>query len=130
MFLDTTRFPFVYLRNDAHPEESTEVQIVALLDRQERFVLVTDHLPSPDHDHDESHEERKQRALFFKRNKPRIRQFCAGGIIVAGDKTVPAYVRLPAQAIGKAFGFELTFVRDEYEALTQGRKLLQQPLSQ
>ena len=125
MFLDTTRFPLVYLKDNEHEHESPEGQILALLARGESFVLITDHLPSPDHDHGESHEDRKQRTLFFKRQKQRIRDLCVGGIVITGEKTIPAYVRIPAQTVGKAFGLELTFVSDEAEAIFAGRNLLQ-----
>ncbi len=70
MLIDTSRFPLVYLRepeaqapadagsgNDA----SAEARIESLLDQGQHFVLLTDHLPG-DHP-EESHEERKQRAL-------------------------------------------------------------------
>ncbi|MDM0091386.1 hypothetical protein QTI08_28475, partial [Variovorax sp. J22G40] len=79
MRLDTTRFPLVFMREaqqQPSAADTPEQALEALLDRGERFVLLTDHLPG---DHaDESHEDRKQRALFFKRHKARMRALCQG----------------------------------------------------
>ncbi len=67
MLIDTSRFPLVYLREHAAQEARTnenasaEGQLESLLDQGRQFVLLTDHLPG-DHP-EESHEERKQRAL-------------------------------------------------------------------
>ncbi len=124
MLLDTTRFPLVFLRADG-PEQDAEVGMAslgALLDRGERFVLLTDHLP---HDrHDESHEDRKQRTLFFKRNKERLRHFCAGMIIITGGRTIPAPVRLAAKSMGKAIALPFDFVPSESDAVSAAALLL------
>ena len=133
MLIDTSRFPLVYLRepeaqapadagngNDA----SAEAQIESLLDQGQHFVLLTDHLPG-DHP-EESHEERKQRALFFKRNRERMRQLCRGRVVITGDRAVPAALRLAVQGMGKALGMRVAFVQGEDEAQVCSWELLGQ----
>lgn len=126
MRLDATRFPLVFLRehDEDHSHQEAEVEFAALLDRGERFVLLTDHLPGDDHGHDESHEDRKQRALFFKRNKQRLKDLCAGLVIITGERSIPAAAKLAVQTLGKVLGFASAFVRDEHEAQEQAHKLL------
>ncbi len=125
MLFDTTRFPLVFLKEDpqAHSHDTdTEAQLATLLERGERFVLLTDHLPG-DHP-EESHEDRKRRALFFKRHKERMRAFCAGLVIVTGERTIPAAVRLAAQGAGKVLGLSFDFVRSESEGVAAAERFL------
>lgn len=124
MELDTTRFPLVFMREaDIHPAEgSPEKAIEALLDRGDAFVLLTDHLPG---DHaEERHEERKQKALFFKRNKARMRALCKGLVLILGDRTIAAPMRLAAKGAGKALGLPVAFVQTEGEATERASQLL------
>ncbi|MET4575025.1 hypothetical protein [Ottowia thiooxydans] len=126
MQLDTTRFPLVFLREHDHEQshDEAEAQIAALLDRGERFVLLTDHLPGDDHRHNDSHEDRKQRALFFKRNKQRLKDLCAGLVIITGDRSIPAAAKLALQTLGKVLGLGFVIVRDTHDATEQASKLL------
>ncbi|WP_219213680.1 hypothetical protein [Variovorax boronicumulans] len=125
MRLDTTRFPLVFMR-EAEQQPSAvgtpEQALEALLDRGERFVLLTDHLPG---DHaDESHEDRKQRALFFKRHKAWLRALCQGMVLITGNRAIPAAVRLAAQGAGKVLGLAIAFVETEREAAEAAEKWL------
>lgn len=126
MQLDATQFPLVFLReHDEHlSHQAAEAAFAALLDRGERFVLLTDHLPGDHHRHDESHDDRKQRALFFKRNKQRLKDLCAGLVIITGDRSIPAAARLAVQTLGKVLGLGFAFVRDEREAKDRANALL------
>jgi hypothetical protein len=93
-----------------------------LLDRGERFVLLTDHLHG---DHaEESHEERKERALFFKRNKDRMKQRCQGIVFIIGDRTVSAAIRLAALGAGKVLGLGFAFMPSEEEAQDEALRML------
>lgn len=84
MQLDDTQFPLVFLREHSTPQtpQQAQDQLEALLSRGQRFVLLTDRLSGEKHAHEESHEDRKQRALFFKQNKQRLKDLCAGMVVI------------------------------------------------
>lgn len=126
MYLDQSRFPLVFLRADRPSDIPPELQFEGMLDRGEPFVLIGDHLP--DRGHDEPPEERKKHALFFKKNKDRLRALCRGIVFVEGDKSVPPPLRLVAQTVGKAFGARVSFARDEAHAIAAGTALLHEGL--
>ncbi|MBB3461276.1 hypothetical protein [Rhizobium sp. BK377] len=88
MLLDRSRLPVVFIRTDADAETSINDQIEALLEERRPFVLVTDHAPD-DHE-DETQEERKERALFFKKIKDRMRAYCRGMIVIDGGNLIEA----------------------------------------
>lgn len=129
MLLDDSRFPLVFLH--AHEEESSSVdevlernsQLEALLDKQKLFVLIADH-SAHDHD-DETPEERKEKALFFKRIKNRMREYCLGLIVIEGHSPVNAAARIAATAASKALGFSVQFAADEEQATYKGLLLFE-----
>lgn len=124
MLIDVSRFPLVFIKEPeaSQADEPLDLKLGELLDRGERFVLLTDHLPG-DHE-DEPAEQRKAKALFFKQNRQRFRQLCQGLILITDGRTVPAPVRLAAQAAGKALGLSMAFVITEQEALDEAARLL------
>ncbi|MDH0863843.1 hypothetical protein [Mitsuaria sp. GD03876] len=122
MWIDDSRAPFVFLRADVPADTGIEAQFEQLLARERRFVLLTDHSPG-DH-HDESAEERRAKALFIKRVKDRLRQWCVGMIVIERGDPLPKAARLAAAAASKAFGFSMGFVSSEDEGLRQGQAWL------
>jgi len=133
MPIDSTQFPLVFLRLDEGADgssttsRSTEDQLDSVLGREQRFVLIAARAPGGDQDG--SPEERKQRALFFKRNRERLRRLCAGAVVVEGDRPTPVAIRLAAQAMGKAFGFSFQFVATEFDAIDRARQLVGRAVS-
>lgn len=122
MLLDRSRLPIVFIRTDADEETSINDQIEALLEERRPFVLVTDHAPD-DHEN-ETQEERKERALFFKEIKDRMRAYCRGMIVIDGGRPMSPAVKIAAVTAGKAFGFAIVFAADEEEAEQKGRSLI------
>lgn len=92
------------------------------MDKGAHFVLITDHAPD-DHE-DETPEERKQKALFFKQVRDRLRKLCRGMIVVEGNNPTPAAGLIAAQAASKTLGFSVVFVADEQQAVEKGKLLL------
>ncbi|NTF46533.1 hypothetical protein [Rhizobium rhizogenes] len=122
MLLDESRSPLIFLRVKPESDMHINQQLERLLDRRKAFVLITDHAPD-DHE-DETPAERKEKALFFKRIKDRMRQYCRGMIVVEGATPTNAAMRLAASAAGKAFGFSIQFAADEQDAVARGMALL------
>lgn len=122
MLVDDSRAPFVFLRPEVETGLSIEEQFQRLLDKGQPFVLMTDH--SPDAHHDESVEERREKALFFKKVKDRLRSQCRGMIVIERGKPTSGPARLMAATASKVFGFAVAFASDENEAIRQGEALL------
>jgi hypothetical protein len=129
MLLDDSRFPLVFLRAHEEPHSSFEEQLErnrqfeSLLDRETPFVLIADH---PEHDHDdETSEQRKAKALFFKRMKDRMSKYCLGLIVIEGHAPANTATRLAAAAASKALGFSVQFAADVESAAAKGTVLLE-----
>lgn len=122
MHLDQSRFPVVFIRHDDTPDITVEGQLEDLLADARPFVLITDHAPGDDHD--ETHEERKARALFFKRVKAQLQQLCRGIVIIEGERKVPLAIRLAAEGIGKALGLRTWFAASEEAAVARALEWL------
>ena len=129
MQIDESAFPLVFLRpHETSAEDfSAEARLEAIFDREERFVLITP-FSSVD-DHDDSPAEERRKALFFKRNRDRLRRLCAGAIVIEGDRPAPIPVRLAAQTLGKAFGFDFYFVRTEADAVDRAARLVRRSVA-
>ena len=129
MLLDESRFPLVFLRQ--HEEDGSSIdevldrnkQLESLLAKQTPFVLIADH-STHDHD-DETPEERKAKALFFKRIKDRMRKYCLGLIVIEGNSPMNTGARIAASAASKALGFSVQFAADEEQAAAKGLLLLE-----
>ncbi len=123
MLLDDSHFPLVFLRDGGIAGEAAiQDQLEDLLDRGAAFVLITDHAPG---EHEaETPAQRKEKALFFKRIKDRLRRHCRGMIVIEGDRPTAMAVRMAAAAAAKAFGFTILFVADEDQAAARAASLL------
>jgi kynurenine formamidase len=123
MFLDIADFPVV--RMQAGPgKPEWESQFAALLSRAQRFVLLS--VESPDTERDKSQNDRKQHALWLKRNRPALAQWCAGAVIVQPSLAAATASRVMAPALAKAFGFPVRIVGSESDVDTEVTKLLSQ----
>lgn len=123
MKVDDSHFPLVFLRSHLLSSASIAEQFEVLFERNKPFVLITDHAHD-DHE-EETSEERKEKALFFKQIKERMRRFCRGMIVVEGDAKINAAMRVTASAAGKAFGFSILFASDEEDAASKATLLLE-----
>ncbi|MBY6346403.1 hypothetical protein E5C31_10560 [Providencia rettgeri] len=126
MQVDDSQFPLVFLRehDQTQTPQQTQAQLEALLNRGQRFVLLTERLGGEDQAQAESHEERKQRALFFKQNKQRLKDLCAGMVLISKGRAIPAAARLAQQTLGRVLGLRFAFVMDEGEARLEAQRLL------
>lgn len=119
MMLRCDEFPLVYVEDhDHHPsapgEPSWQEELEALLGRSRPFVIIFD-APRKD-DHEESQAERREKAIWFKRNRARLTSLCAGAMVIESAGPTPLPIRMAAQAAGKALGVEFRFVGDDKAA--------------
>jgi hypothetical protein len=93
----------------------------ALLDRQEPFVLVVNGVQE-----EESQEERKQRAIWFKRNRERLGRYCKGNIFLIEADSLRQQLQLRATKMSNSetFPFRVAIVATEAKALAQAQQLL------
>ncbi len=126
MQVDDTQFPLVFLReqDQLQTPQQAQHQLEALLNRGQRFVLLTERLGGEDHNHEESHEDRKQRALFFKHNKQRLKDLCAGMVVITQGRAIPAAARLAQHTLGRVLGLRFAFVVDEGQARAEADRFL------
>lgn len=119
--INASEFPLVYLDGIEEADDAAEVGLERLLDRERHFVLISSHLPG---DHDHFQDDRKRRALWFKRNKQRLRRWCVGAIIIQQQRSLPTSIKLAITGVSKVFGMPLHLVASDDEARRQGRRLL------
>lgn len=124
MLIDESRAPLMFFRSQGESDIPVEQQLQRLLDQGQPFVLVMDH--SPDDHHDETVEQRREKALFFKRVKDQMRSLCRGMIVLERGKPTSAPMRLAAAGASKAFGFKVGFVDDEAAAVQLGLTWMEQ----
>ncbi|MCX5520090.1 hypothetical protein OSH10_16740 [Kaistia defluvii] len=119
MMLNCDEFPLVYIRDHDHDvrapgEPSWPEEMEALLGRNRPFVILFD--APQKHEQEETQEERREKAIWFKRNRARLTALCAGAIVIESNGPTPMPIRLAARAVGKAFGVEFRFVGDDKAA--------------
>ncbi|MCX5576756.1 hypothetical protein [Kaistia terrae] len=127
MMLNCDEFPLVYVEDHDHHasapgEPSWQDELETLLGRNRPFVILFD-APQKD-EHEESQEERREKAIWFKRNRARLMSLCAGAMVIESNGPTPMPIRLAAQAVGKALGLEFRFVGDDRAAREAATRLL------
>ncbi len=124
--LDLRDFPVVRVLENNTTAVAPEQQIELLLDRDEPFVILM-HRTAEQHP-DDTPENRKSRAKFFKSNKARLRRLCMAVILIEGGKPVPGPFKLMASGLGKAFGVPFLFVPDESAASEVAARFVSVPV--
>lgn len=126
MSIDSSNFPLVYIRMPQGDAPSDQPQDLAafdeLLARKRAFVLLADDKFGGEHHH--SAEERKQLTLWMKQNKPAIRCFIKGMILVEPNAARRLVAQAMAVMFGKFWGYPLMITESKAEALATARRLL------
>ena len=129
MQLDMTGFPIIWMREheDGESEDfaATRDLLIALLDREEKFVLVAGRMPSLADLTEASPDEKKMRAQLFKTHREQLVRLCAGMIIVGHASRLPAAIGKAIEAFTRAMGVVVIFAADISEAETIARQRLQ-----
>ncbi|WP_430512194.1 hypothetical protein [Pannonibacter phragmitetus] len=125
MPMDNSNFPFVWMSYADAPDHDHDDDFASFeenLKRGEPFVVLSDSVPSEEHEH--SQEERKRTALWMKKNKAGLRKLVLAMIIVEPS----AAKRLAFKAFGitfaKFWGYPMMLASSRDEAMVIARKLL------
>lgn len=102
------QFPQVWV--SAVLSSTWEAELDALLNRGERFVLLICNLPDKEHS---SSTEKKAFALWFKRNRKRLAEVCAGSIVIVPNEMVATGLAPLLAPLCKAFVFLVRVVTEE-----------------
>ncbi|MDR3399851.1 MAG: hypothetical protein P4M06_20100 [Pandoraea sp.] len=116
---DIRELPFVVFNQEAAEPgyaRDWEAEMVALMNHGQPFVVVYDQLTR-----DETHEDRKQRAIWLKHNKTALAAVCKALVSIEPGEARRAEVRAMGEAAVKAFGIphEAVATREEAMALAQ-----------
>jgi NAD-dependent oxidoreductase involved in siderophore biosynthesis len=121
MRIDITHFPLVWVSPSTQGDEDWEPKMNTLLDRQQRFVLLGRQALGADPSSVQA--EKKRWARWFKRNRARLRQWCAGSIVVVPAQSSTLALKALLQPLAKAFGFPVR-IAEEAQAHSEATRLL------
>lgn len=125
MFIDSSNFPLVWMQRNGAPSENPRAafdDFSELLTRQQEFVFLNE--DGFDQDHEHSKEERKQTALWMKKNKAEIRTYVKGMVLIEPNAAKRVAAKTFAVMFGKAWGYPLLITSSKDEALNVARGLL------
>jgi hypothetical protein len=120
---DIRELPFVVFRQEAADPgyaRDWEAEMVALVKHGQPFVVVYDQLTR-----DETHEDRKQRAIWLKHNKTALAAVCKALISIEPSEARRSEVRAMGEAAVKAFGIPHEVVATREAALALAQRLTQ-----
>lgn|SRR5690625_1828580 len=80
----------------------------ALLDQEQRFVILTREIPS--RERETRKEERRDVALWFKKNRVPLKRQCAGSIVIVPSEAIARSLGVVLAPLGKAFGYPVRAV--------------------
>lgn len=131
MRLDSTTFPVVKIVFDAPNAEGPDdsfLTFAGLLARQQPFLLL--HEKAVDEsNHEHSHEERRQAAIWMKENKQALHTFVKGMLQVEPSAARRLALKSFAVNFGKDWGYPLLVVESKDRAWALARDVLDEQVS-
>ncbi|WP_156920091.1 hypothetical protein [Comamonas composti] len=109
MQIDTRHFPLVWM-SSSQPS-NWESKLDALLSEGEKFVLLTREMPG--RGHDANGEDRKQFALWLKRNRELLKRTCAGSVVIVPNQAIAMSLSVVATPLSKAFGYPVRVATED-----------------
>lgn len=121
MKLDITELPVIWIRehdeDETHDDKEDSEQFLAVLRRNERFVLIAARAPRLSDISEMDPEERKERAKLFKTHRQDLTRLCKGMILIGRAANLPLPVRKAIEKMSSAMGIDLLFADSEPAAL-------------
>jgi hypothetical protein len=125
MFIDSTRFPIVWMHNKGHEVEQTFDQIAAVFEdilvRGVPFVMIGMGTDRPPKSRDPA--ENKRVSLWIKKNKPRF-TLCRSMVLVEPSAVKRVAMGAILTVFSKFWGFSVALVASEAEALRTAKAAL------
>lgn len=124
MFLDSSAFPMVWMRQTAQsgaPAQEPFDELANLLARKQVFVFLSE---EGFNDHDHAQDERKQTALWMKQHKVEIRAFIKAMILIEPNAAKRLASKAFATMFVKFWGYPLLVVAARDEAMETASRLL------
>lgn len=121
-FHDTSDYPIVRLSGRGLPAGTGPqwaAEMDALIARKRPFVLIF--LDEQEH---ETHEDKKVRTVWIKKNRKELASLCRGFILIEPDKATRVLKRAQGAAMAAAFGLRLKFTASQEEAEQLAKYLL------
>lgn len=103
MHIDISQFPMVWMSSDL--PSNWQPVLDALLDREQRFVILTREIPGREGAREARKEERRSVALWFKKNRAQLKRQCAGSIVIVTSEAIARSLGVVLAPLGKAFGY-------------------------
>jgi hypothetical protein len=125
MTMDASHFPIVWMtlaHEPGHDHEQDFIEFERLLNRNQRFVMLSDKIPSNDHQHDFT--ERKRTTLWMKRHRMELRRLVGGLIIIEQNDLKRRAIEAFTIVFAKFWGYPLLLARDKEQAMAIAEKLL------
>lgn len=125
MILESSNFPIVRVSIHKGDPIAGFTAFEALLARQQAFALIS--LEEKDQGEDkpeETHEERKQTALWMKKNKEALRSYVKGMAQIEPSAAKRLSMKAFLPVFSKAWGFPLIIVASDEEAQEAAHQLL------
>ena len=121
-FHDTSDYPIVCLSGRELPAGTGPqwaAEMDALIARKRPFVLVF--LDEQEH---ETHEDKKVRTVWIKKNRRDLASLCRGFVLIEPDRATRVLKRAQGAVMAAAFGLRLKFTADLEEAEQLAKQLL------
>lgn len=120
MRLDAQEFPLIWMRehetDQDHDHDDDLAVFAGLINRGEKFVILSDKIPTAGDFGDDDPADRKARARMFKEHRSQIVRLCCGMILVGKADDVPSLLRKPLQAMAGLLGIKVRFAQNEQVA--------------
>lgn len=127
MYMDISDFPIVWLHyrpNQDKPGDNVLTTFEALLDRATPFVMIGLDAFSDENEHEHSPDERKNMALWVKKNRTRLRQAVLASILVEPSTAKRDAATTFVAMAGKFWGYPTLLAASTAMALGMAERLL------
>ncbi|UXS43055.1 hypothetical protein FY150_24985 (plasmid) [Agrobacterium tumefaciens] len=128
MQLDFTELPVIWMREheegQVHNDAEDREQLLAVLQRGQRFVLIADRMPTLPDLSEMDAQERKVRAKMFKVYRQDLARLCRGMILIGRAAAMPLAIKKTIEGFSSAMGVALLFAESEPAARELARSRL------